>query len=222
MYPSSNIPVHTRRVYGVAAILAPLLLMASTIAYIVEGEAINHGTLGGVLGVWSSFALVIAFLGILRLLEPRAPRAASALTVLAATGFSAGVAFNVDAIFAAAAGPNAEGALNTAAESNPVALLAFLPWGWFVPLSFILIGSFLWRTRTTAWWTGALMIVGGVLFVASRPERINMLALAADGALVLALVPIGWAMLTSRRADTTEPAHDIHVGDGPASSRSLT
>lgn len=190
------------RVYGVATILAPLLLMASTLAYIVEGEGINHGVLGGTIGVWSAFAFVIASVGILRQLEVRAPRAAPILTIFALTGFSAGIAFNVDAIFTASTGMDA--ALDVVFEAEPMAVLAFLPWGWFAPLSLVLVGSLLWRTRTTAWWTGALMVAGGVLFVASRPERINMLALVADGVLILALVPIGWAMLTGNRSVADE------------------
>lgn len=206
MYDSSNVPIHSRRVYGVAAILAPLLLLASTIAYIVEGEGINHGALGGVIGVWSCFAFMLAFPGILRLLEPRAPRVASLLAVLAVTGFSGGVAFNVGAIFTATAGPEADDALDVVIESNPVSLLAFLPWGLFVPLSFVLVGIFLWRSRTTAWWTGVLLVAGGVLFVASRPERINVLAMVADAVLILGLVPVGWAMLTGSRSAPAKPA----------------
>lgn len=188
------------RVYGFAAILAPVLLMASTIAYIAAGEGINHGVLGGTIGVWSCFALLVAFVGILRMLEARAPSAAPILTVVALIGFSAGVAFNVDAIFTAVAGPAADALLDGAFEAAPIAILAFLPWGWFAPLSLVLVGAFLWRTGTTAPWSGALLVAGGVLFVASRPARINWLVLVADSVLIAALVPIGWAMLAGARA----------------------
>lgn len=194
------------RVFGLAAMAAPVLLLASTIAYIVEGEGINHGVLGGTIGVWSCFAFLIALVGVLRQLEARAPRAAPVLTILAITGFAAGVAFNIEAMITASAGPEAEAALDAAIEAQPVAILALLPWGWFAPLSLILVGIFLWRTRTTAWWTCALLIAGGILFVASRPERINVLAMIADGVLILALVPIGWAMLTSARRPAEVPA----------------
>ncbi|MPZ00129.1 MAG: hypothetical protein GEU97_19505 [Actinophytocola sp.] len=196
------------RIYGVAAMAAPLLLMASTIAYIVAGEGINHGVLGGVIGVWACFALVIAFAGILRHLEVRAPRAAPILTAFALTGFSAGIAFNVVAIFTAVAGPHARDYLDVAVEADPVAILGFLPWGLFTPLSLLLVGLALWRTRTFPAWNGALLALGGVLFVAARPERINVLALIADGVLVTALVPIGWAMLRhARPAAATPPAN---------------
>lgn len=187
-------------VYGVAAILAPILLMASTVAFIVAGEGINHGALGGTIGVWSSFALLVGFIGMLRALEPAAPRAAAALTMLAIPGFAAGVAFNVDAIFTAAASPESNSTLDGVFETQPIAILAFLPWGWFVPLSLALAGIFLWRTRTVPAWNGTLLIAAGVLFVASRPERINLLALVSDVVLIAALLPIGWAMLRTATA----------------------
>lgn len=194
------LPPFSARVYGIAAIAAPLLLLASTVAYVVEGEGINDGVLGGVIGVWSSFTLAVAFVGLLRLLEPRAPRAAPILTVLAVTGFSAGVAFNIEAIYRAIIGPQLDETMDAAVEeTDPMALLGFLPWGWFVPLSLVLVGVFLWRTRTVSWWSGALLIVGGVLFVTARPARIDVIAMIGDGVLVLAMAPIGWAMLTGVR-----------------------
>jgi hypothetical protein len=204
-------PRPVSRVYGVAAILAPVLMLASTIAFITDGEGLNVGVLGGVIGVWSAFALVIAFVGILRMLEPRAPRAAAVMTVLAMTGFGSGVAFDVNAIFDEIVGPaELEAAIDTALAAGGTAgllILAFLPWGLFAPLSMLAIGILLWRTRVTARWSGALLAAGGALFVASRVERIDVLAVIADGVLILALVPIGWAMLTGQTpARSGEPS----------------
>lgn len=205
---SSNPAPAVAHVYGVATILAPVLLLASTVAFVVAGEGINHGVLGGTIGVWSSFALLVAFIGILRALEPAAPRAAAVLTVLAISGLAAGVAFNVDAIVTAAAGPESSGTFNALVETQPVAILAFLPWGWFVPLSLVLAGIFLWRTRTVPAWNGVLLIAAGVLFVASRPERITLLAIASDVVLIAAMAPIGWAMLR-----TTTPRGRVSTAD---------
>lgn len=187
------------RLYGVAVIVAPLLMLGSTIAYVFAGDGINEGVLGGTVGVWSSFAMAVAFVGILRLLEPRAPRAAPILTLLSVTAFCAGVAFNVQAMYLAGFGVDF---LTEAAEGSAdgIGILAFLPWGWFAPLSMVLVGAFLWRTRTVSWWSGALLIVGGILFVTARPARIEAIAMVGDSALILAMVPIGWAMLTGARA----------------------
>jgi len=201
----STLTPFAARIYGTATIAAPLLLLASTLAFVTEGEGINEGVLGGTIGVWSAFAFAVAFVGILRLIEPSAPRAAAALTVLALIGFTAGVAFNVDAIYVALIPELTVERLNDAMTGgDAIAILAFLPWGWFVPLTFVLTGVMLWRTHTVAPWSGILLIIGGILFVASRPERINALALTGDVVLVVALAPIGWAMLTGLR--TARPA----------------
>lgn len=191
------------RFYGVAVIVAPLLLLGSTVAFLTAGEGINQGVLGNTMGVWVAFTFAIAIVGILRVVEPRAPRAAPILTAIALAGFCGGVAINIDYLFIELGGPAFNAAINEAVDAQPVAILALLPWGWFGPLSFILVGIFLWRTRTTAWWNGALLIAGGVLFVAGRPATIDALALAADAVLILALVPVGLAMIASARTRPT-------------------
>lgn len=193
-------PRRMARVTGVATILAPLLLLLSTVAYVTQGEGVNQGMLGGVIGVWSIFALLIGFTGIIRLLEPRAPRFAPWLLVVSMIGFSAGVGFNVDAMFSTVGAPELAG--TTAEDGEAIGLLAFLPWGWFTPLAMVLVGAVLWRTRTVAWWSAALLILGGLTFISARPARIDALAIASDVVLVAALVPIGLAVLRSARSQT--------------------
>jgi hypothetical protein len=193
----TSIPNPSRRVYGIAMILAPLLFLASTIAFIVEGDGMNEGVLGGTIGVWSVFAILIAFLGLLRLMEPKAPRAAAILTVLACCGFPAGVAFSIDAILTGALSVEVNEAIDAGFDDAPIAILAFIPWGWFGPLSFLLVGIMLWRTRAVPTWNGALLAATGVLFVVSRMERLDALAVVSDLVLLAALAPIGWRLLTS-------------------------
>ncbi len=192
-------PRPVARVYGVATILAPLLLLASTVAFVTDGQGLNVGVLGGVIGVWAALALVIAFVGIIRLLEPAAPRGAAALTVLALSGFAAGVGFDVGAIVDGVFGADEVNAAFDAAIASgggdALLPLAFLPWGLFGPAAMIVAGILLWRTRVTARWSGALLALGGVLFVIARPERLAIPALVADTVLVAALVPIGWRIL---------------------------
>jgi uncharacterized membrane protein YgdD (TMEM256/DUF423 family) len=200
--PPTVLEPFASRVHGAAAVAAPLLLLASTVAFATVGGGINDGVLGGTIGVWSCFAFVIALVGICRLLEPAAPRAAALLTVLAVIGFSAGVAFNLQAVHLALFG---EEVLETPLEgADAVSILALLPWGLFAPLSLVLIGIALWRTRAVARWSAALLALGGVLFVLSRPERIEAFAVVADLVLVLALAPIGRRMMTARREAAVE------------------
>lgn len=195
------------RVHGWAVILGPLLLLASTLAYLTEG-GINNGVVGGVVGVWSVFTLAIAFVGIHRTLEPLAPRAAPVVMVVALMGFTAGAGFNVLALTEAAVPADPLPFDAAVAAHGPFVLLALLPWGWFAPLTFVLTGLMLWRTGAAARWSAVLLVLAGVLFIVGRPARIDAVSLAADVALVLAMVPIGWAMVSRvRRADAVaQPA----------------
>jgi len=186
------------RIAGRAAILAPILLLLSTVAYLTEGNGINDGFVGGTIGVWSALAFMLAFVGICRALEPAAPRGAPILLCVSLVGWAAGVAFNIDAILAAEFGRDA---VDTATEATPFTLLAYLPWGWFGPISLVAIGVLMWRTNTFSRRSAALMIAAGVLFIVSRPARIDPLAVFADCVAILALVPIGWSLLTSARTE---------------------
>lgn len=186
---------YAARVHGGAMILAPLLLLASTIAFIAEGEGINDGVLGGTIGIWSIFALSIGFVGLLRLLEPSAPRAAPILLVFVLTGCIAGAGFQTLAILTPIFGPEINVVMENLEGSDTVALFAFFPWGLLLPLSLLLTGIALWRTALVARPSAALLILGGLLFAASRPEKVDVLALIADGTLVIALASIGWTML---------------------------
>lgn len=196
----------TTRITSGAAIAAPILLLASTVAYITDGGGINDGVVGGTIGVWSCLAFVLAFTGIHRALEPHSPRAAPILMAVTVLGCAAGVGFNIDAILAEAFGRDA---VDTALEDHPFALLAYLPWGWCFPAGLIGTGVLMWRTRVVSRLTAGLVAAGGLLFVSSRPARVDALAVLGDVVLVLALVPIGWALLGNARraADApTEPA----------------
>ncbi|TDO27519.1 hypothetical protein EV643_1563 [Kribbella sp. VKM Ac-2527] len=188
------------RVFGLAAIAGPVLLLGSTIAFISE-NGINDGVIGGMIGIWSTFALAVAFTGIYRMIEPAAPRVGPIFGAIALVGFTAGALFNLQAMYLAAYGNDLlTDTMNGALPDVPaITFFAFLPWGWLAPLSFVATGILLWRTRTAPTWSAAMLVLGGILFIASRPARVAPLAIACDLALVLALAPIGWAMLARRR-----------------------
>ncbi|GAA0437198.1 hypothetical protein Acor_50060 [Acrocarpospora corrugata] len=188
------------RVFGLATVAGPLLLLGSTIAFLTE-NGVNDGVLGGMIGLWSTFALAVAFTGIYRIIEPRAPRVGPIFGAVAVTGFTAGAAFNLQAMYLAVYGKDllSDVMEGTLPDVPAHTFLAFLPWGWLVPLSLVATGILLWRTRLAPAWSAALLVLSGVLFISSRPARIDQLALACDIALVIALVPIGWSMLARRR-----------------------
>lgn len=201
----------TTRITGVAAILAPILMLASTVAFVTEGNGINDGKAGGAIGVWSCFAFLLAFAGLYRVLEPAAPRAAPILFAVAAIGSAAGVGFNVDALLAAEFGRDA---VDAASEASALSMLAYLPWGLFFPIGVVATGILMRRTGTFPGRAAVLVVAGGVLFVASRPSRLEPLAVAADCVLVLGFVPIGWSLLAGHRATTPQHSTTMRMEVG--------
>lgn len=201
----------TVRITGIAAIIAPILLLASTLAYILDGNGINDGHLGGTIGVWSCFALLLATFGISRVLEPASPRGGPILMAVVTIGIAAGVGLNVDGILAAEFG---QGALDIFGDETPIALLAFLPWGWFFPIGMVGTGVVMWRTRTFPRATAVLLALGGIVFITSRPARIDGLAVFGDCLLILGFAPIGWALLTGRRDVGLDSATGSHPQPG--------
>jgi hypothetical protein len=204
-HPPSTLPAPW--FYGLAAVAAPVLLLMSDVAYVTAGGGVNDGVLGGTIGVWSCFVFLIAFVGISRSIEALAPRAATALLALAVPAFVAGAGFNVQAIHLGHFGQDFMSSVSEGADL--VGLLAFLPWGWFGPLTFVVAGVLVWRTGVFPASSGALLVAGGILFISGRPARIEALVMASDVVLVLAMASIGLALLAgagrSARSRETEP-----------------
>lgn len=196
------------RIFGVAVVLAPILFLLSDVAYISAGGGVNDGVLGGTIGVWSCFVFAFAFVGIARVIESVSPRGATVLLAVAMPGFVAGSAFNAQAIHLGYFG---EDFVNTVSEgSDLIGLLAFLPWGWFGPLSFVVAGILVWRTQTFPRWNAILLVAGGILFISTRPIAFDPGVMIADVTLALAVIPIGVAMIAGARRPA--PAAGVALG----------
>ena len=183
-----------RRFLALTLVAAPVVFLLSDVAYVTAGNGINNGVLGGTIGVWSCFLLGWAFLGISRALEPVAPRGALTLLVLAVPMVAGGAAFNVNGIHWDLFGNDLDDVAASGGD-GAISLLAFLPWGWFAPISFVVAGILVWRTAIAPRWAGLLTALTGVLFIAARPAGIDLLAIVCDVTMVLGLVPIGLALL---------------------------
>lgn len=191
-----------RRFLALTVVVAPVVFLISDVAYITAGNGINNGVLGGTIGVWSVFLLGWAFLGISRALEPLAPRGALALLILVVPMVAGGAAFNVTGIHWDLFGNDLD-AIAASGGGGAIGLLAFLPWGWFAPVSFVVAGILVWRTSIAPRWAGLVTVLAGVLFISARPASIDLLAVVCDVTMVLGLVPIGLALLR-RTSDTTD------------------
>lgn len=185
------------RLTAATAVVAPILMLASTIAYLTEGEGMNEGELGGAIQVWAAIAYGIALVGFARMLESKAPRGALVLTVLTLVGVAGAVGYGIDSIQAAVFGT--ESIQETSSAAAPLALQ--IPGGCF-PLSLVVLGVLLARTATVPAVLGYGLAVGAVLFPASRIPDVEALAVASDGIVLVALTAITASLV---RADRPVP-----------------
>ncbi len=179
------------KVFGVCMILAPILLLFSSVAFNLVGD-----TLGGGVLVYASFVFIPAVLGLTGLLWERVPRLAVALRLLAIFGCVGGACFGAVEAFVGAV---AQTGASEATVADLVALynsgLLFLdPLGLSFPLSMIALGIVLWRTRAVPAWAGIALVLAGVAFPAGRVPGIYVLYPVAD---VLFIVSMGWIGLRS-------------------------
>ncbi|WP_420112985.1 hypothetical protein [Pseudactinotalea sp.] len=186
--------------FRAAMAAAPVLLLASTVAFITLGAGINHGLVGGVVTIWSVLAFAVAFVGCARILELRMPRGSRFVTFGAAALAVGGAAFGIDAIYADVLLTDHQIDAAAAVDAHPLSALAYLPWGWFMPITCIVTGALLWRARLLPWWHGLAFALGGVLFVTGRPARIDAVAIITD----LVLIAAFW-LLAMRPPTGTAP-----------------
>jgi len=176
------------RLLGAALIAAPLLLLASSLASAAGSEATR-----GVLGFYAfaTFALVVVTLT--QRFAATLPRAAAALTVLGVLGAAAGVGFSIDAIHSTL--PQSVELIDDGGTAG--VFVANVP-GLMVPLAWIGIGIALLRSAVQPRWCGAALVIAGLLFPVSRIGDIAALAVVGDLIFLLALAPLGWAIMQGR------------------------
>ena len=178
------------RLLGAAMIGAPALLLVSTMVY-AAGGGINNDRAGGIIQVYALAAWILVVIGLTQILEVPFPRAAAVLTLIGALGVTGGIAYGIDSIHLAATGVSAE----DLGAAGPLALQ--IP-GLLFPLAHIGVGVGLLRAKVQPRWSGIALIVAAILFPASRIPAIAALAIAADALFILALAPLGWAILQGR------------------------
>jgi hypothetical protein len=179
------------KVFGVCMILAPILLLVSSVAFNLVGDRLGGGVL-----VYASFVLIPAMLGLTGLLWERVPRLAVALRLLAIFGCVGGAGFGaVEAFVGTVAQTGASEATVADLMASFSSFLFFLdPLGLSFPLTIIALGITLWRTRTVPAWTGIVFALAGVAFPIGRVSEIYVLYPVAD---VLFIVSMGWIGLRS-------------------------
>jgi hypothetical protein len=182
-----------------AMVVAPLLLLASSIAYAVGGGSGEDQT-GGAIQVYAATAFVFVVIGLARATEGAFPRAATALTLVGVLGAVGGATFGITSIANALSGSRLQDV-----ESAQIYVGLLLP-GVIFPVALIGFGVALFRAGIGPRASGPLLVLGAILFPLARINAIELLAVAGDLVLVAALVPLGLATLPTpvRTAATVE------------------
>ncbi len=187
-------PTLRTTLFGVAMIMAPLLLLVSTITSVI-GEGLGEDQAGGIIQVYAMAGFLLVTIGLTQLLEDVVPRAAAVLTLLGALGVAAGVGYGINAIYTDIGTLD----LNNDVEGVAAPLALQLP-GILFPLSFLALGVALYRARVQPRWCGLAIALGAVLFPVSRIGSIDVLAPVPDVLFLLGLAPLGWSLVQGRIA----------------------
>jgi hypothetical protein len=171
--------------YGISMILAPLLQTISGFFW-TNGE---YGVNGGTILILSALFWIPTLIILFGFLRSKYPNYASWGLLIALYGFVAGINFGFTGVLTEIFNIPHETYIKEF-EKYPVAtnLLLFQS-GPLAPLSLIVLGIVLWRTKTIEAWVALLIVLGGISFPISRISRIEWIGHLTD---LLLLIPIGY------------------------------
>lgn len=177
------------RLTTVAAVVAPVAMLASTIAFAANGAGISEGEAPGAILVWAAVAYGVALVGLARVVEVGSPRLAAAVTALGVAGACGTAAYGLDAI--------QQAVLAGDVYSSPAVPFALRIPGLLFPLALLVLGVAMARTATggrdrlAAW----ALVAGAVLFPVGRIADLAPVALVTDAVLLGALPAAAAALL---------------------------
>ena len=167
-------------VYGLSLLLAPLLMFISGFFWI-DGE---YGVKGGTILIISTVFWVISMVYLFGLIKLRIAKWVMMFSIF---GFISGALFGFVGVMAEIFNISHQSYID-AFGKYPTSTGILLFWsGPLAPLSLILLGVFLIKTKAAPAWVAILFILGGIAFPISRISRNDWLAHGAD---LLLLIPM--------------------------------
>jgi hypothetical protein len=186
--------------YRVSLILAPILLLATSVAE-WAGAGPEKDGFGGTLKVITFLVFVYAILALTNMLWNRAPRTAVILRFIGLLGTVGAIGYGFLGIFYDVI-VRAGGSATLLADFQNLAngldggfsgvpILQFPGFIW--PLTMVAMGIALWRSRAVPAFAGILLAFAGLMFPIGRFPDIPSINYAAD---LLFVVSLGWIGLT--------------------------
>ncbi|WP_128546881.1 hypothetical protein [Larkinella soli] len=196
-----------RTLQGLSMLIAPLLFTISSF-FISPGPYGEYGTTGGTLIVLGSVFWIPAFMGLFDRVRTALPRYAAWGLLIAVYGCIAGSNFGLRGVYAEAFGLSHARVLEESA-AHPLSFNLTLYWGGpLFPLSLLVLGIQLIRTRTAPIWVGVLICLEGVLFPLSRIGRHPVLAHLSDLMILIPMVYLGFHSLLLSSSPKTNPGNE--------------
>jgi hypothetical protein len=178
-------------------ILAPTLMLTSSIVYVVTDE-LGHGVPGGIVQNLAMICFMLVVIRLTTLVSDSSPKVAAALLLVGIVGVAGGIGYGVNAYAVEVTGVDMNDTAGAAATALQTAGILF-------PLMFIGFGATLLLTKTVPAPIALALVVGGVLFPLGRIPGIDALALASDVTLLVALT----AVAVSTRSTDLEHAAQL-------------
>ena len=179
---------------GFSLLVAPLLFALSTFFW-QNGE---YSTTSATLIVLSLFFWIRAFKGLFEKLSTRMPRYANWGYWFAVWGCISGVCFAMLGYLSSAFTISHETYLQTLSRYSVSSQVLLFASGPIFPLSLLVLGINLLRTRTVVPIAGLLLCVGAIAFPVSRISRVEWIAHIADALLLVPCIILGLGMLREK------------------------
>ncbi|MBA4850871.1 hypothetical protein [Emticicia sp. BO119] len=187
-----------KKFWAICLVSGQLIVIISSFFWKENGR---HTINGSVLVFFSMLFLAIGLIGIFDSLKPKLPVYSRLGLLYVLYGIFGGIAFAFEGLYSDIFNISDKIGVE-AAKLYPTQLNLVLFWsGPAFPLSLLVLGIVLTRTKLVRWWVGTLLSVGGVTFPVSRILRIEWLAHLNDLILFIPLCIIAYLFWNTNEAE---------------------
>jgi len=183
-----------KKFQAVSLIIAPLFFAASTFFW-TSGE---YSVTSAVFIILSMFFWIPALTLLFTLLKNKMPQYSVWALWIAVYGCISGCCFAFLGYFASIFNISHEQYLHTLSNDPISSQILLFAAGPLFPLSILLLGINLVRTRTVHMWIGLMLCFAAIAFPLSRIPRIEMVAHIADVLLLIPTAYLGFSLLNNR------------------------
>lgn len=186
------------KMYGVSLILAPLLQFISGFFWVNK----EYGVVGGTLLVLSIFFWIPSLIALFDLVKNKMPDYAAWGLIIAIVGFISGSNFAMVGVMSEIFGISHETYLKQFENYKVSSGILLFQTGPLAPLSLIVLGIVLLRTKSVDVFIAILIIIGAVLFPIARISRTEWIAHVCDVFLLVPFSVLGMRILTVNQNGT--------------------